>query len=396
MKGMSDAEFSQSTVQRAWETPEEVVIPFALAHSPGLQPEDYGVLIRLLLRDPDQPSGILVLAEEFRRSGWKMGASRLRGVLGRLKQAGHVSHERDGYDESTDRPAWVFRVYRNPANNPAYVALGVEAAAQVRPSGRIPTHGGREAGSDASDSDICAGQADGALSDASQADGAVYDTSDSDICAAQTDGALSNTTLLHPPHPPGGGGTTSPYRSHLARGQACVPPQLRRGDDLAPAWSPPVDRALDPERIQAATDFLRRLPGRWAFGKLDAAKFAAELLTSAQDSGWQLDLSLRSWLIRNEEGKSAPRAHRALLQHRVRNLELREAVFADGDADTGVDQPAPARPPGPDRLPDWCGLCNNGEEPLSLMMRTVVTADLDSDLVEPCPRCHPRRARTAR
>lgn len=393
---MSDAEFSQSTVQRAWESPEEVVIPFALAHSPDLQPEDYGVLIRLLLRDPDQPSGILTLAEEFRRSGWKMGASRLRGVLGRLKQAGHVSHERDGYDETTDRPAWVFRVYRNPANNPHYVALGVAAAAQVRPSGRISTPGDRETVPDMVESNVCALQADAAVSDVSQSDDAVCDTSETDICAGQADGAVSNTSLPHPPHPPGGGGTTSPFRSHHAQGHASVPPQFRHGCDTTSASTPTVDRAPDPQRIQAATDFLRRLPGRWAFGKLDAAKFAPELLASAQDSGWQLDLSLRSWLIRNEEGKSAPRAHRALLQHRVRNLELREAVFADGGADTGTDQPAPARPPGSDRLPDWCGICNHGEQPLSLMMRTVVSADLDSDLVELCPRCHPGRARTAR
>jgi hypothetical protein len=394
---MSNAEFNQATVQRAWEAPEEVVIPFALAHSPGLQPEDYGVLVRLLMRDPDQPSGILALAEEFRRSGWKMGASRLRGVLGRLKRAGHVSHERDGYDETTERPAWVFRVYRNPANNPHYIALGVlEAAAaeQVRPSGRIPTHGDHETSPDKMESDICAVQSDDAVTNTTQTDDAVCDTSETDICAGQADSTVSTTSFPHPPHPPGGGGT-SPYRSRHARDAGFVPPQTPHGCDTTSEWSPTPDCALDPQRIQAATDFLRRLPGRWAFGKLDAAKFAPELVASAEESGWQLDLPLRSWLIRNEEGKSAPRAHRALLQHRVRNLELREAVFADGGADACTDQPAPVRPPGGTRPVDWCGLCNNGERPLSLMMRTVVTADVDSDVVERCPRCHPGRAHTA-
>lgn len=39
------------------------------------------MLIWLLLRDPGLPLGILPLSEEFKASGWKMGASRLRRIV---------------------------------------------------------------------------------------------------------------------------------------------------------------------------------------------------------------------------------------------------------------------------------------------------------------------------
>ncbi|URN10957.1 hypothetical protein LUW77_00220 [Streptomyces radiopugnans] len=114
-----------------------------LAHKPGLQPEDYEVLIRLLLRDPGLPSGILALSEEFQASGWKTGASRLRGVVQRLKKAYHVRHTQAGYGPATGRPRWEFAVYRNPANNPQYVGQGLDAASQVSPMVRKPTRRSR-------------------------------------------------------------------------------------------------------------------------------------------------------------------------------------------------------------------------------------------------------------
>ncbi|MFP8903369.1 hypothetical protein ACLIYN_03635 [Streptomyces atacamensis] len=114
-----------------------------LAHKPGLQPEDYEVLIRLLLRDPGLPSAILALSEEFQASGWKTGASRLRGVLQRLKKAGHARHTQAGYGPATGRPQWEFAVHRNPASTPQYVGQGLDAASQVSPMVRNPARRSR-------------------------------------------------------------------------------------------------------------------------------------------------------------------------------------------------------------------------------------------------------------
>src|SRR5690349_8523954 len=107
---MSREDFLGAQVRRAWEPPEEVVVPAPLAYSPDLQPEDYGVLLRLLLRDPGLPSSVQALSKEFQASGWKMGDTRLRGVMKRLRKAGHVLRKRDGYDPTTGRPTWAFAV----------------------------------------------------------------------------------------------------------------------------------------------------------------------------------------------------------------------------------------------------------------------------------------------
>jgi hypothetical protein len=117
-----------------------------------------------------------------------------------------------------------------------------------------------------------------------------------------------------------------------------------------------------------------------------------------EDTGWKLDASLRMWLTRAEEGKAAPRVHGTVLEFRIKNLELREAVFAteDTDSEQAAVLPAQARPQAKPRTPEWCGKCNDGERPMSLMMRTIADPDLESDRVLPCPDCHPSRVRFAR
>ncbi|MGW6016071.1 hypothetical protein [Streptomyces sp. NPDC055210] len=156
---MSDADFASSSIRRAWEPPEEVVVPTGLAYSPQLQPEDYGVLIRLLLRDPEKSSSIKALSEEFQASGWKMGDSRLRGVMRRLRAAGHVHRGRDGYDSESGRPKWAFAVYRNPQNNPEHRDHSV-VSPQVSGTRGFSTDRHPAPDSDALESDVYAGQTD--------------------------------------------------------------------------------------------------------------------------------------------------------------------------------------------------------------------------------------------
>ncbi|WP_406363797.1 hypothetical protein OID55_41880 (plasmid) [Streptomyces sp. NBC_00715] len=199
---MTDAEFAGSTIERAWEPPEEVVVPFPLAYHPILQPEDYGVLIRLLLRDPGKPSSTAALAAEFQASGWKMGDSRLRGVMARLKKAGNVRRGRDGYDPATGRPKWAFAVYRNPANNPDHVSHDTHAAPQVRPIRWNPTDRAQTPRSDALESNVSAGQSDPLKSNGSDSGTLDSDALESNVSAGQSDPLKSNGSKVFPPHSP--------------------------------------------------------------------------------------------------------------------------------------------------------------------------------------------------
>ncbi|MFE2728384.1 hypothetical protein [Kitasatospora sp. NPDC059327] len=201
----------------------------------------------------------------------------------------------------------------------------------------------------------------------------------------------------NPPHPPGEVGTTSspsPHGRH-SRDAAAAPGRAGSG---VPAEAAVELAPVDPELFQAAVDFLMRLPGKWAVGRLKARNLAAELVRAAEETGWRLDASLRVWLTRAEEGKAAPRVHGTVLEFRVKNLELRESVFAieATDSERAPALPGQARPQNRPRTPDWCGKCNDGEKPMSLMMRTIADPDLESDSVMPCPDCHPSRARFAR
>jgi hypothetical protein len=143
-------DFGNSRFERAWETPEEVILRRELIRTPGLQPEDLGVLAELLLRDPWLPSTMEAIRKDLQTQGWKMGKDRYNAIAGRLTKAGHLARI-PAYDEATQRPTWVTRVYRNPANNGQYVDLGITTSMQVgaevretRDSEPTPDAGSRE------------------------------------------------------------------------------------------------------------------------------------------------------------------------------------------------------------------------------------------------------------
>lgn len=83
-----------------------LAISLELANAPGLQPEDYGVLIRLVLRGPMRNVNLKTVVSEFQESGWRMSADRLSQCLKRLKAAGYVLHSAE-YNEETGRPVWT-------------------------------------------------------------------------------------------------------------------------------------------------------------------------------------------------------------------------------------------------------------------------------------------------
>ncbi|MEV7715396.1 hypothetical protein [Streptomyces sp. NPDC088270] len=290
--------FGNTIVVRAWEPPEEVVVPFSLAHSEGMQPEDYGVLLRLLLRDPQRPSSVLALSEEFQASGWKMGEKRLREVMKRLKAAGHVQHLRE-YNPSTKRPEWQFRVFRNPANNAAYTRHGADSFSQVRPIRRNSAD---------RNEDVFAGQADRAENGGSASS------------PPQTPpGGLVNPPTV-PPRP------TTP-ESVVAAGAGGN--TMRTAQHYNPATA---EIAVTDAEIEAAGVFLANLPGRWACGAEDITKYARLLAEAAKRWGWPLGEELEARLTDMTGTSQKIRGHYPrVIPARLKRLPL-YAAFKRGEA----------------------------------------------------------------
>ncbi|MGW2353653.1 hypothetical protein [Actinacidiphila glaucinigra] len=312
--------FSNTTVVRAWEPPEEVVVSSALAHSEGLQPEDYGVLIRLLLRDPHQPSSVLALAEEFQESGWKMGEKRLREVMKRLKAAGHVQHLRQ-YNPATQRPEWQFHVYRNPANNAAYTRQAAEAFPQVRPIGRNSADRALREASDPAETGVCAGQADRAEFDGSAPTRRNSADRKKDVSAGQADRAEFSGSEPSPPHTPPGGLVTPPTVPPRPTTPGSVVAAVAGGDIPRSASNTnPVaaEAGLTEVELSAAAEFLADLPGRWACGPQDVDKYAVLLAEAVKRQGWPLQAELERWLTADE--RSIRGAYPRVIPARLRNL----------------------------------------------------------------------------
>ncbi|MFF9690993.1 hypothetical protein [Streptomyces sp. NPDC014623] len=323
------------------------MVPFALAHSEGLQPEDYGVLLRLLLRDPQRPSSVLALSEEFQASGWKMGEKRLREVMKRLKAAGHVQHLRE-YNPSTKRPEWQFRVFRNPANNAAYARHGGDTFPQVRPIGRKPADRGSEVASDPAETGVCAGQADRAVfggsapirrNSADRAEG---------VPAGQTDRAEFGGSGVAPPTPPRREEEDSSSRKSSSTTFVAAGAQ-----------------ATDAAAVTAAVEFLAELPGRWACGRKTAAELGPLLAESVTAQGWELGSDLVQQLTRRSQAR---RSAQAVLRERIEDLpryraartaleqERTRAARLDGEQQLSlpeVQQPGPgAAEPAPGVTPE--------------------------------------------
>ncbi|MGW4855329.1 hypothetical protein ACWEPZ_29305 [Streptomyces sp. NPDC004288] len=325
--------FSSSRIERAWEPPEEVVITRALAESPLLDYDDYGPLIRLLLRDPDQPTNVPDLMKEFQASGWSVGEKPLRRIMRRLKEAGHVSHGRE-YNPVTQRPEWVFRVYRNPANNPQYTEDGVTALSQVTPIGPIRPDRESDPSADRAESAVYAGQADRADSAGSESIGPNQPDRKQQVSAGQSERAKSARSLPSPPHPPEEVTTSSPNPLSSTSGTTSVP-SPREGEE----------GGFADEDLRAARDVLEELPTPWTQGRLNSQKLAPKLLAVMADQGWPTIREVNRGLLtqqltKNPRGMTNP--YRLLDSDRIPNLPRYSVVAAEaalmfeGEAGSGM------------------------------------------------------------
>jgi hypothetical protein len=283
-------EFGGASFVRAPEAPEEVVVTRAIAYTQGLQPEDLGVLVYLLLLPVDQLSSAKELAAGMRGLGWKMSIDRFEVVAKRLMMAGHLNRE-SVFDAKTKRPQWRYWAYRNPANNPEYVRLGTGALSQV--GGEIGENpvSDRQAVEETGKSPVSPGQG----RNREIPDFGESRTRNLGIQAGQGRNREIPGYAAHPPHPPEEEDPSSPYP--LTRTTGAVPSPREEGPEFTP------------EETGRAEQFLQQMQ-RWQAGGATARKQAPRLLRVMRNQAWpaleDLDdeqrLLLESEIFRNTGG----------------------------------------------------------------------------------------------
>ncbi|MFF3127856.1 hypothetical protein ACFVRD_37455 [Streptomyces sp. NPDC057908] len=268
------SEFSGSLFERAQEAPEEVVVTRPVAETRGLQPEDLGALVYLLLLEP----GALVSGRDcvagMRALSWKMSDERFAKIAKRLTQVGHLCRK-SVYNPDTGRPQWCYSAYRNPANNPAYVAEGTDALSQVSDGNRKKRGSDSEPPSEHREKRVSPGQSRNPLFPASEANTAKSGAPSDDVSAGQSRNPENAGFPVPPPHPPEEVTTSSPNPLTNTSGRTSLPSPREEGE-----------AGYAEEDLQAAADVLQLLPDPWTQGRLNASKLAPKLLGVMAEQGW--------------------------------------------------------------------------------------------------------------
>ncbi|MYU23527.1 hypothetical protein [Streptomyces sp. SID8352] len=115
----------------------------------------------------------------------------------------------------------------------------------------------------------------------------------------------------------------------------------------APNTNPGDAQGVGEAELTAAAGFLEMLPGRWACGPQDVAKYAPLLAEAVRRQGWPLNAELERWLTADE--RSIRGAYPRVIPARLRNLPRHAAWSRRPDASAGT-----ARGTGPGAVDDPC------------------------------------------
>ncbi|MEV6134323.1 hypothetical protein AB0M05_47300 [Streptomyces violaceusniger] len=262
-------DFSGSLFQRAQEAPDDVVVTRAVAETQGLQPEDLGALVYLLLLEPGVMASGRDCVAGMRGLGWKMSDERFAKISKRLTDAGHLRRA-SVYNPDTSRPQWCYSAYRNPANNPEYVSEGTDALSQVSDENREKRGSGPEASSEHREKRVSPGQSRKPLFPASGGNTAKSGVPSEGVSAGQGRNPENPRFGAPPPHPP----------------EEEDPPPPTPSSHPEPLPSQREEEAeFSPEEIRTAEHFLQRMK-RWQAGAATARKCAPRLLRAMRAQGW--------------------------------------------------------------------------------------------------------------
>lgn len=308
-------DFSGTFMERASEPPEEVVLPRPLVEAKGLQPEDVGTLACLLLL----PEGVLATPKELvghmRGLGWKMSDERFSTISKRLEKVGHIER-RNVFNPDTRRPEKRLRIYRNPANNPAYLCRGAEESLQVSPDNREKRF---SEGAENREKRVSPGQRREPQKAGDGPTTAKSGSRDGDVSAGHSREPQKAGDGSPPPHPPEVVVTTSPYP--LSDGPRQHPSQTEEGEGTGFA----------PEEIQAAEGFLLKLPSPWTVGGATARRLAPNLLATMRGMEWPSITEVDRQVLKQHLLTDPPKQFRAasILPLRIADLPLYETVTPD-------------------------------------------------------------------
>ncbi|MFD6297857.1 hypothetical protein ACFWFU_23890 [Streptomyces sp. NPDC060235] len=299
--------FNDAVFSRGYETPDDVTVTRPVAETDGLQPEDLGVLVHLLLLPSDTSAAAKDLAAGMRALGWKMSVDRFEVIAKRLTKAGHLLRK-SVYNPETKRPQWRYWAYRNPAKNPGYSRLTMETFPQVRTEiGENPVPQ-EEAASETGENPVSPGQSrNRVFPDCAPEPGKTRFPSH-DVFAGQSRNRGKTGSLVSPPTPP-----------------------LQEEEDYSSSLNPSTAvggvAGLDEAAVTAAREFLALLPGRWACGRKTAGGLAPLLAEAAAAQGWALGPALVAQLTRRRaRGKSVETG--VMLAERIEDLPLYRATRA--------------------------------------------------------------------
>ncbi|MDF2712390.1 MAG: hypothetical protein K0R62_8042 [Nonomuraea muscovyensis] len=303
--------FGDPYMERASEPPEEAVLPRPVVLTAGLQPEDVGTLAFFLLLPDGFSATAKELAEYMRALGWKMSDERFSAIAKRLEKAGHLER-RNVYNPDTKRPERRLRMYRNPANNPAYITRGTEEASQVSAENRESRF---SEGSENREKRVSRGQAREPQKAVSGPKTAKSGSRNDGVSAGQSRNPQKAVLGSPPPHPPEVVVTTSPYP--LTDGARPHPSQTEGEEDL-----------FTSEETSAAEDFLLKLPKPWTVGGATARKLTPFLLECMRGMQWPSILEADLDVLRANLLTDPPDKFRAasILRIRIGDLPLYETV----------------------------------------------------------------------
>ncbi|MGW7636121.1 hypothetical protein [Streptomyces decoyicus] len=323
---------------------------------------DYVVLLHLLFataagRSLTPPQ----LWEELKAQGIRsaknanelVGKNAVYESFARLIAAGYVRRFEQANEQFPGRKGRIaYEVYDNPAWNPDWKP---QATLPGTPEA-LPKGAGQNASRNA-----------GTANDTSGVPGSVKRR----VPAGQNASAVPERVEASPPHPPEGGGTTSPSPQKTGR--------ATKADRWAAACALDAeDYQPTAEEVAAADAFLQDLPGKWQMGVDEARSLAPLLASRVHTQGHELDTYLELALIQDDP-KDPARVPARVMPVRIRGLKRKRTE----------ERPLPPQQAAGNLAP-WCGECNGGEEPREVFQRFRELPD-GSDV--PCQACHPKHAR---
>ncbi|MCX4451553.1 hypothetical protein [Streptomyces sp. NBC_01789] len=279
--------------------PDLVAVTRQVAETPGLQPEDVGVLVYLLLK----PLGSLATGKDIaggmRELGWKMSVDRFDAIAKRLIKAGHLMRK-SVYNSDTKRPEWRYWAFHDPGKNPHHAGATSTESSQVSARiGFFPVPA-EQCGRETGENPVSPGQGrNRAFPDFGAEPGKTRFPSDGVSAGQGRNGEIPGSAVAPP---------TPPYREEEDSSS-------RKSSSVTAV--PAGASATDAADVTTAEEFLAELPGRWACGRRTAAEFAPLLADAVQAQGWELGSDLVQHLTRRAPAR---RSITSVLRDRIEDL----------------------------------------------------------------------------